>query len=146
MRRLYEDYIDNISHDIIVSDTNPDTNDDELISQQPSKEWYKETSSSGQYNALFAISFCGDNSREKNLRMIKNIQSFLTKVLGNRYDLSGFHVSMMKDAKSEMQDIPSDSLYDGILTWTQMPSPIFVKVACNFTGTPNALLDYMLII
>lgn len=44
MRRIYEDYIDNISPDIIVSDTNPDTNGDELISQQPSKEWYKETS------------------------------------------------------------------------------------------------------
>ena len=146
MRGIYEDYIDNISPDIIVSDTNPDTNDDELISQQPSKEWYKKTSSSGKYNALFAMSFCGENSQKKNMQLINATQKFYTKLLGRRYDISGFHVSQVKNNVMPMKEIPEDSFYDGILTWTQMPNPIFVKVACNFTGTPNAFLDFMLIV
>lgn len=116
----------------------------ELISQQPAEEWYKEMSASGKFNSMFIVCFNGSQEAKTNLRLIEKASKFLDSVLGARNEISDIHVSTLVTEEQISLQISKDSIYDGILNWTFMPYPIYVKVACNFRGTVDSMLDTML--
>ena len=101
-------------------------------------------SASGKYNSIFIIGFQSSQEASTNIRLIKKAQTLFDKVLGARYEISDIHVSTLVDEKDISLKIPKDSIYDGILNWTPMAYSIYVKVACDFKGTVDSMLDIML--
>lgn len=147
MRQIYEDFLDikgaeGISAEDVTNRLDASSEEDvakDLSSQKPS-DWYKKVLNG--YNCILCAEFASSLDVYNDLRVISQIKKLIGRLTA-KYKKSDYNISSSKiDTHYQiLSKIQLEGDTQGTLTWTAISNPIYMKVALNFTGRPEAFLD-----